>query len=74
MLKNVFLAAAASLILAGAVTAAAPVPAQAKSYCDARGDAYYPYNKGARKAFKKRCKANHRSWKKRNDKGIWIIL
>jgi hypothetical protein len=74
MLKNVFFAAAASLILAGAVTAAAPVPADAKSRCDKRADAMYPYNKNARKAYKKGCKSDYRAWKKRNDKGIWIVL
>ena len=74
MLKTVFLAAAATLILAGAVTTAAPVPAEAKSRCDARADAMYPHNKSARKAYKKGCKTDHRNWKKRNDKGLWIIL
>jgi hypothetical protein len=74
MLKNVFLAAAASVILAGGMTAAAPVPADAKPRCDARADAMYPYNKNARKAYKKGCKSDHRAWKKRNDKGIWIVL
>jgi hypothetical protein len=74
MLKNVFLAAAATLILAGGITAAAPVPADAKPRCDARADAMYPYNKNARKAYKKGCKSDHRAWKKRNDKGIWIVL
>jgi hypothetical protein len=73
MRKMIFLAAAASLILAGAMTTA-PNSAQAKSGCDARADALYPHNKNARKAYKNRCKANYRAWKKRHDKGIWIIL
>jgi hypothetical protein len=74
MLKNVCLAAAATLILTGAVVTAAPAPAEARSNCDRRADVMYPYNKEARKAYKKRCKAEYRVWKKRNDKGIWIIL
>jgi hypothetical protein len=74
MLRNMFFAAAASLIVAGATVTMAPAPADAKPRCDARADALYPYNKNARKAYKKGCKADHRAWKKRNDKGIWIIL
>lgn len=74
MLKKVFLAAAATLILAGAVSIAAPVPGEAKSRCDKRADAMYPHNKQARKAYKKGCKSDYRAWKKRNDKGIWIVL
>ena len=74
MLRTMCLAAAAALI--GAVTAmtAVPVPAEAKSYCDKRADALYPFNSNARKAYKKGCKADYRAWKKRNDKGIWIVL
>jgi len=74
MRKTIFLAAAASLILAGAVTTVAPVSAEAKAHCDARADARYPNNKKKNKAFKKDCRDDYRAWKKRNDKGIWIIL
>lgn len=74
MLKNAVFAAAATLILAGTATTVAPVPAEAKSRCDARADAMYPHNKHARKAYKKGCKSDYRAWKKRNDKGIWIVL
>jgi hypothetical protein len=74
MRKTIFLVAAASLIVAGAMTTVAPAPAEAKAYCDSRADARYPYNKKKNKAYKKDCRGDYRAWKKRNDKGIWIIL
>jgi len=74
MRKTIFLAAAASLILAGAMTVSAPGPAEAKGHCDARADAKYPNNKKKNKAYKKDCRGDYRTWKKRNDKGIWIVL
>jgi hypothetical protein len=74
MLNKVLLGAAASLVLAFAAMTVAPVPAQAKYGCDARADRLYPYNKHARKAYKKDCRSDYRAWKRRNDKGIWIIL
>ena len=74
MRKTIFLAAAASLILAGAMVTVAPVSAEAKAYCDSRADARYPHNKKKNKGYKKDCRGDYRNWKKKNDKGIWIIL
>ena len=74
MLKRVSLAAAAVVLLGGVAVSLGPVPAEARSGCDARADALYPHNKNVRKAYKKACKDNHRAWKKRHDKGIWIII
>ena len=58
MLKKVFLAAAASLILAGATMTMAPIPAQAGSGC----------HKAATKAERKACKAHHKAYKKAHRK------
>ncbi|MGH6735486.1 MAG: hypothetical protein ACRECX_05330 [Methyloceanibacter sp.] len=74
MLKKMLLVAGASFVLAGATMIAAPVPAEARHGCDARADVLYPHNKHARKGYKKSCKVDHRAWKKRNNKGIWIVL
>jgi hypothetical protein len=70
MLKKVFLAAAASLILAGA-TMAAPVAAQAgRSDCHKVAKMKYPDDRKARHAYKKACKAHYKSVKKANKKGL----
>jgi hypothetical protein len=74
VLKKVSMAAVAALILAGAAISLSPAPAEARHGCDARADRIYPYNKHARKAYKKDCRGDYRAWKKRNNKGIWIIL
>jgi len=58
MLKKVFLAAAASLIVAGATMTMAPTPAQAGSGC----------HKAASKAERKACKAHHKAHKKAHKK------
>jgi hypothetical protein len=63
MLKKVFLAAAASLILAGATVAMAPVPAQAFSGCHKAAKAAYPHDRKARRAYEKVCKAHYKAHK-----------
>ena len=66
MLKKVFLAAAAAIILAGATMTMAPAPAQAfKSDCHKAAKAKYPHDRKARKAYKKACKANFKASKKK---------
>jgi hypothetical protein len=66
MLKKVFLAAAAAIILAGATVTMAPAPAQAfKSGCHKAAKAQYPHDRKARKAYKKACKANFKASKKK---------
>ncbi len=62
MLKTMFLAAAASLVLAGATMTAAPSPAAAgHSGCHKAAKAMYPHNKHARHSYKKACKAHYRA-------------
>jgi hypothetical protein len=68
MLKKVFLAAAASLILAGATMTAAPAPAQAFSGCHKAAKAMYPDDRKARRAYEKDCKAKHKAYKKAHRK------
>jgi hypothetical protein len=63
MLKKVFLAAAASLVLVGA-TAAMSAPAMAGSGCHKAAKAAYPHDRKARHAYKKECKAHYKAWKK----------
>jgi hypothetical protein len=66
MLKKVFLAAAAAIILAGATMTMAPAPAQAfKSGCHKAAKAKYPHDRKARKSYKKACKANFKASKKK---------
>ena len=62
MLKKVFLAAAAAMILAGATVTMAPAPAQAgKSGCHKAAKAKYPHDRKARKAYRKACKADFKA-------------
>jgi hypothetical protein len=61
MLKKVFLAAAAAVILAGTTLAVAPAPAQA-------GRHHMCHHKGMTKAQKKACKAHKKAWKKAHKK------
>jgi len=68
MLKKVFLAAVASVILAGATVAMSPAPAQAFSGCHKAAKAAYPHDKKARKAYEKACKAHHKAYKKAHKK------
>jgi hypothetical protein len=68
MLKKVFLAAAASLILAGATMAVPTAPAMACSGCHKLAKAKFPDDKAARHAYKKHCKAHHKAWKKAHKK------
>jgi hypothetical protein len=66
MLKKVFLAAAASVILAGATMTMSPAPAMAcHSGCHKAAKAKYPHNWKARHAYVKACKAH---WKKTHKK------
>jgi hypothetical protein len=61
MLKKMFSAAAAAIILAGASIIMAPAPAEAsKSGCHEAAKAKYPDDHAARTAYKKECKA---AWK-----------
>ena len=63
MLRNVFLAAAATVILAGA-TMTAPVSVQAgHSDCHKMAKAKYPADRKARHAYKKACKAHYKAGK-----------
>ncbi len=59
MLKKVFLAAAAVVILAGATMTLSPAPAQAGHVC---------HQKGMSKAHHKACKAHHKAYKKAHKK------
>ncbi|MGZ9103936.1 MAG: hypothetical protein ACXW3Y_13845 [Rhodoplanes sp.] len=68
MLKKVFLAAAMSLVMAGATMIAAPAPAQAFSGCHKAAKEMYPHDRKARKAYKKHCKAVHKAYKKAHKK------
>ena len=58
MLKKVFLAAAAAVILAGTTMTLAPAPAQASHAC----------HKAGSKALHKACKAHHKAYKKAHKK------
>jgi hypothetical protein len=64
MVKKVFLAAAASLIMASATMTMAPAPAMACSGCHKAAKAMYPLDRTARKAYKKHCKAYYKAHKK----------
>jgi hypothetical protein len=64
MLKKVFLAAAASLVLAGAVVAITPAPVMAGHSCHEAAKAAHPHDRKARHAYKKECKAHYKAWKK----------
>ena len=69
MLKKVFLAATATLILAGATMTMSPAPAMAcHSGCHKAAKATYPTDKVKRHAYKKHCKAVHKAWKKAHKK------
>jgi len=64
MLKKVFLAAAASLVLVGATAAMVSAPAMAGSGCHKAAKAAYPHDRKARHAYFKHCKAAYKAWKK----------
>jgi hypothetical protein len=68
MLKKVFLAAAASLVLVGATVAMTPAPAMAHSGCHKEAKALYPHDRKARRAYEKVCKAHHKAYKKAHKK------
>jgi len=68
MLKKVFLAAAASLVLAGATMTMSPAPAMACSGCHKAAKAAYPTDKVKRHDYFKHCKAHHKAWKKAHKK------
>jgi multidrug efflux pump subunit AcrB len=63
MLKKVFLAAAAALILASATVAMTPAPAMAHSGCHKAAKALYPHDRKARRAYEKVCKAHYKAHK-----------
>ena len=68
MLKKVFLAAATSLILAGAAIAITPMSAIAGSGCHKAAKQAFPHDHKARHAYKKECKAHYKAWKKAHKK------
>jgi len=65
MLNKIFLAAAASLFLAGATLAITPAPAMAcHSGCHEAAKAASPHSRKTRHAYVKHCKAAYKAWKK----------
>jgi hypothetical protein len=68
MLKKVFLAAAASLILAGATMTVPTAPAMAFSGCHKAAKAKFPHDRKARHAYVKACKAHYKAVKKAHKK------
>lgn len=65
MLKKVFLATAATLLLAGATMTVQATPAQAcKSGCWKAAKAKYPGSLKQRWAYKKWCKKRYRAYRK----------
>lgn len=69
MLKKVFLAAIASVVLAGAAVSVAPAPAMAcKSGCWKAAKAKYPHSMKDRMHYRKVCRAHYRAWKKAHHK------
>jgi len=69
MLKKVFLAAAASLVVAGATMTMAAAPAMAcHSGCHKAAKAMYPHDRKARHAYKKHCKEVYKAYKKAHKK------
>ncbi len=69
MLKKVFLAAAASLILAGATVTVSPAPALACIAAATRPRRpCIPTDRKARHAYVKACKAKYKAWKKAHKK------
>ncbi|MGH6865236.1 MAG: hypothetical protein ACREDO_03450 [Methyloceanibacter sp.] len=70
MLKKVFLAGAASLILAGAALTTVPAPAEARSDCHKMAKAQFPDDRKARHAYKKDCKTQHNAMTKAEKTGL----
>jgi hypothetical protein len=68
MLKKVFLAAAASLVIAGATMTMSAAPAMACGGCHKAAKAAYPHDRKARHAYKKHCKEVHKAYKKAHKK------
>ena len=69
MLNKVFLAAAVSLIMAGATMTISSAPAMACGACHKAAKADVPArSKTARKAYKEHCKAVHKAYKKAHKK------
>lgn len=65
MLKKVFLAAAATLLLAGATMTVQSSPAQAlKNGCWQAAKAKYPESFKARSTYRKACRKRHRAYRK----------
>ena len=66
MLNKIFLAAAASLFLAGATLAITPAPAMAcHSGCHEAAKAASPHSRKTRHAYVKHCKAAYRRGRRR---------
>ncbi len=64
MLKKVFLAAAATLLLAGATMTVQSTPAQAKSGCWKAAKAKYPGSFKARWTYRRDCRKRYRAYRK----------
>lgn len=64
MLKKVFLAAAATLLLAGATMTVQSTPAEAKNGCWQAAKAKYPGSFKARSADRRACRKRYRAYRK----------
>jgi hypothetical protein len=60
MLKKVFLAAAAAMILAGTTMTLSPAPAQASHACFKAAKAKYGSDRKDRHAYRKACNGHHK--------------
>lgn len=72
MIKHALLATVGAALLAGVTVSMAPAPAEARSGCSARAELLYPYNRVARKAYRQRCKARYRVWRRANRRD-WLL-
>jgi hypothetical protein len=69
MLKKVFLAGAAVLLLAGVTVSVSPTDVFAgRTHCFEKAKAKYGHHWKARHAYRKACHAHHRAWKKAHKK------
>jgi hypothetical protein len=62
MLKKVFIAATACLVLAVAAVSVAPAPVQAGSGCYKAAKAKYATDSKTRHAYRKACKAHYKAY------------
>jgi predicted metal-dependent phosphoesterase TrpH len=73
MLKKLFLAGAAALILAGATVTLAPAPVQAgHSGCLKAAKAKYPGDWKVRQAYRKECKAQYKVYSTAHKTHHWF--